>query len=187
MRSSFGMLVARGLIGAGIAAHGAQKAFGSFDGPGPENTAAMMRRLGFDEGERAATAASYAEMISGGLIAAGLFGPVGPALLISTMIVAMESVHIDNGFFVSKNGVELPMLYATAALAFAAGGYGECSLDKLIGAHGFFEKRPWFYAALLGSVAGAVWVLSQRLPPVPEAAPAQQPQSTGAETDRTNA
>src|SRR5947209_7385017 len=122
MRSDFGMLIARAIVGAAIAAHGAQKAFGTFDGPGPEKAAGMMRMLGFEEGERAATAASYIELISGGLMAAGFLGPLGPGLLISNMIVAMEAVHIDNGFFASKNGVEVPLLYSMVALSFAAGG-----------------------------------------------------------------
>ncbi|MBV8074543.1 MAG: DoxX family protein, partial [Candidatus Eremiobacteraeota bacterium] len=133
MRSSFGMLIARTIIGGGIAAHGAQKAFGWFDGSGPQKTAGFMKMLGFENAEQMATAASYNELIAGGLIASGFLGPVGPAILLVNMIVAMETVHIDNGFFASDNGVEVPLLYAAAAVAFMAGGYGDCSFDQVLG------------------------------------------------------
>ena len=186
MRSDFGMLIARTIVGAGMAAHGAQKAFGWFEGPGLEKAAGFMKMLGFEEAEGAAQAASYIELISGGLIAAGFLGPIGPGLLISDMVVAMETVHIDNGFFASKNGVEVPLLYAVAALAFAAGGYGKCSLDTLLGLDGFFSKRTWFYAALLGGIGGAVWVLGQRVPPAPQGTDGQA-QPAGSEPDKTAA
>jgi hypothetical protein len=102
------------------------------------------------------------------------------------MIVAMETVHIDNGFFANKNGVEVPFLYATAALAFAAGGYGVCSLDQLFGIHKALEKRGLFYGAMLVAVAGSVWALTQRVPPAPEGG-AGEAQPAGSEPDRTAA
>jgi uncharacterized membrane protein YphA (DoxX/SURF4 family) len=50
------------------------------------------------------------ETIGGLLMAFGLFGPVGSAL----MVVA-ASVHVKNGFFFTNNGIEMPMLYAMGA------------------------------------------------------------------------
>jgi len=123
------LLAARLAIGGGIAAHGAQKAFGSFEGPGPAGAAGLMDSLGFRPGPTFATAASSTEIAAGALIALGLGGPIGPALLGSTMIVAGSSVHWKNGFFAQKNGIELSTLYAAAGLAFAGGGYGALSLD----------------------------------------------------------
>ncbi|MGA3038931.1 MAG: DoxX family protein [Vulcanimicrobiaceae bacterium] len=181
MRSSFGMLVARSIIGGGMAAHGAQKAYGWFEGSGPAKTAGFMRMLGFENAEAMGSAAAHNELISGGLIASGLFGPVGPSILIVNMLVAMSTVHKDNGFFASDNGVEVPLLYATAALAFAAGGYGECSLDRLFGLEGFLSKRRWFYLGVGAAIGTAIAVLNKRVPPTPppsvaEQAPAAQPQ-----------
>ena len=70
----------------------------------------------------------------GGLLtAAGLFGPVGPALIILVMLVAILTVHWPHGFFASSNGVELPLLYLTAALPLAVAGPGWYSLDGLLG------------------------------------------------------
>ena len=186
MRSSFGMLLARSIIGAGIAAHGAQKAFGWFEGSGPQKTAGFMKMLGFEDPERMGEAAAYNELISGGLIASGFLGPLGPSLLMVNMLVAMETVHKENGFFASDNGIEVPLLYATAALAFAAGGYGECSLDKLLGLEDILAKRPWFYLGLAGAIGGAIWVLEQRTISAPPQGGEEQPRPD-AEADKTAA
>src|SRR5579872_6277257 len=51
MRSDFGMLVARTIVGGAMAAHGAQKAFGWFEGSGPQKTAGFMKMLGFEDAE----------------------------------------------------------------------------------------------------------------------------------------
>ncbi len=45
------LLSARLAVGGGMAAHGAQKALGWFEGPGPAGTAKMMHGLGFRPGE----------------------------------------------------------------------------------------------------------------------------------------
>jgi hypothetical protein len=59
-----------------------------------------------------ATAAGLGELTSGILLALGLLGPIGPALMIAVMIVAAVSVHWANGLFATANGIELPLLYA---------------------------------------------------------------------------
>lgn len=181
MRSDFGMLVARTIIGGSMAAHGAQKAFGWFEGSGPQKTAGFMKMLGFEDAERMGNAAAYNELISGSLIASGFLGTIGPSVLIVNMIVAMLAVHKDNGFFAADNGIEVPLLYATAALAFAAGGYGDCSLDRLFGIDGFLGKRRWFYLGLAAAVGTAVAVLNQRTSSSQPTEPAQQPNPEPAE------
>jgi hypothetical protein len=80
------------------------------------------------------------------------------------MIVAMLAVHKENGFFAADNGIEVPLLYACAALAFAAGGYGDCSLDRLLGIDGFFGKRRWFYLGMGAAIGTAIAILNQRRP-----------------------
>ena len=169
MRSDFGMLMARTIVGGAMAAHGAQKAFGWFDGSGPQKTAGFMKMLGFEDSERMGTAAAYNELIGGTLVASGFLGTLGPMILIVNMIVAMETVHKEHGFFAADNGVEVPLLYAAAALAFAAGGYGDCSVDRLLGLDKFFSKRRWFYLGIAGAIGAAISVLNQRVPSTPEA------------------
>src|SRR5438552_10994517 len=101
-----GLLIARLIFGLLMAAHGAQKAFGWFGGYGLAGTGGFMENLGFRPGRLFAAAAAFGEIASGLLIAAGLFGPVGPALLLSVMIVAAVTVHWKNGVFVTSNGIE---------------------------------------------------------------------------------
>jgi putative oxidoreductase len=130
---SIGLLVARVVIGLMMAAHGAQKLLGWFGGYGLNKTGEFFVQLGFQPGRAFAAAASLAEITSGLLLALGFLGPIGPALMISVMIVAMITVHWEHGLFATNNGVEVPLLYATAALALALTGYGRYSLDAWLG------------------------------------------------------
>jgi putative oxidoreductase len=145
-----------------MAAHGTQKAFGWFDGPGPEQAAKLMHGLGFRPGETYATLAAWNEIVAGKLIAWGLGGPVGPAMLISGMLVAQASVHWEKGFFAQKGGIELPFVYSAAALALAAGDYGALSLDEVLGLRKPLREPIFTALALAGAIAGAVLVLNSR-------------------------
>ena len=156
------LLGARLVVGGGMAAHGAQKALGWFDGPGPEGAANMMHGLGFRPGEMYAELASWNEIAAGTLIALGLGGPVGPAMLISGMTVAASSVHWKNGFFSQEGGYEVPALYAAGALAFAATDHGALSLDALFGLRRPLSHPVFTTLALAGGVAGAILVLNGR-------------------------
>ena len=120
MTDDLGLLVARAALGLSLASHGAQKAFGWFDGPGPEKAAGFMASLGLKPGDQFATAASYNEIGSGLLITLGLGGPLGPAGLLSTMVVAAETVHRKNGFYAGQGGVEVNLIYGAGALALAS-------------------------------------------------------------------
>src|SRR6478609_4386412 len=82
-----GLLVARVVFGGLMTAHGAQKYFGWFGGYGLNAVSGMFESLGFRPGRLFATAASIGEIVSGLLLAAGVLGPVGPALMLSVMIV----------------------------------------------------------------------------------------------------
>jgi putative oxidoreductase len=128
-----GLLVLRLVLGLYMAAHGAQKLLGWFGGYGLNATGEFMVQLGFKQGRTFATLASVTEVASGLLVALGLFGPVGPALMISVMIVAAVTVHLKAGAFAQNGGVEVPVLYAVGALALALTGFGRYSLDAAIG------------------------------------------------------
>lgn len=128
-----GILIARVMLGLAIGAHGAQKVFGWFGGHGLKGTGAFFESLGFRPGPVFALAAGLAESVGGFLTAAGLLGPVGPALIVLVMLVAMLAVHWPHGFFASSNGIELPLMYLTAALFAAFAGPGAYSLDRLLG------------------------------------------------------
>jgi len=128
-----GLLIARLVFGLLMAAHGAQKLFGWFGGHGLAGTAGFLESLGFRPGRVFATAASLAELAGGLLAALGLLGPIGPALIVSVMIVAAMTVHRKNGIFAMSGGIEVPLLYGAAAAALSLTGPGLYSLDALLG------------------------------------------------------
>src|SRR5438477_9035650 len=101
----FGLLVARVVFGSLIAAHGAQKLFGWFGGYGLAGTGGFFEQLGFRPGRFFAAAAGLAELGGGVLLALGAFGPLGAALVLSVMIVAIAAVHWPNGIM-GQNGME---------------------------------------------------------------------------------
>jgi len=158
-----GFLIARIVFGGLMAAHGAQKLFGWFGGYGLAGTSGFFENLGFRPGRLFATAAAAGEIVSGLLIAFGLFGPIGPALLLSIMIVAAVTVHW-HGVFAQANGVEVPLLYATGAVALAFTGFGSYSLDAFLGLGSFWT--PAIVASVLaaGFVGGILNLLVRRTP-----------------------
>lgn len=159
-----GLLIARLVIGLLMAGHGAQKAFGWFGGYGLAGVGTYLETLGFRPGRLFAAAAAASEIAGGLLIALGLFGPVGPALMLSVMIVAAVTVHWKQGLFVTTNGIEVPLLYATAAVALALTGPGRLSLDFAFGLPAFSPLVT--YATLLAGALGGFANLALRRTPV---------------------
>lgn len=124
-----GLLLLRLVFGLGIAAHGGQKLFGWYRGPGLRGATGFLESLGFSPGRRYAVLNGIAEFAGGILLALGLFGPLGSALIIAVMVVATLTVHLPHGFFNQNQGYELPLLYAAAAAALALTGPGQLSFD----------------------------------------------------------
>ena len=137
-------------------AHATQKLFGWLGGYGLRGTAGFFEQLGFRPGVVFATAASLGELVSGLLVALGLFGPIGPALMISVMLVAALSVHWSNGLFAGTNGVEVPLLYSTGALGLALVGPGAFSLDAVLGISSLWTPAITLAALAVGVVGGLV-------------------------------
>ena len=121
-------------LAAGIifAAHGAQKLFGWFGGYGLEGTGGWMASIGLEPGILMAALAGSAEFFGGLLLIAGLLVRPTALVLAFTMLIAIFTVHIDNGLFMSNNGYE----FGLALLAISAGlvirGGGSVSLDRVL-------------------------------------------------------
>ena len=146
-----GLLLLRLVLGLTMAAHGSQKIFGWFGGYGLAGTGGWMESMGFRPGRVHAAAAGTAEFIGGLLIALGLFTPVGSALLITVMVVAIFTVHAPKGFFVTDGGYEYPLLISTVAAALAFVGPGAYSLDAVDG----LQLSGWL-PGMVAVVAGLV-------------------------------
>jgi putative oxidoreductase len=151
---SIGLLIARIVVGLMMAAHGTQKLFGWFGGYGLNKTGEFFVHLGFSRGRFFAAVASVTEITSGLLVALGLLGPIGPALMISVMIVAALTVHWEHGLFAGTNGVEVPLLYASASLAFALIGPGSYSLDAWFGIATLWTAPVTAVVLALGIIGG---------------------------------
>src|SRR2546427_2172882 len=106
------LLIARLIIGLGLAAHGMQKLLGWFSGYGLKGTAGFFESIGFRPGVLFALAAGLGEVAGGLLTAAGLFGPIGPRLIITLMGVAIVAVPLPNGVFSPTDGYEVGPLFA---------------------------------------------------------------------------
>ncbi|MGQ0702920.1 MAG: DoxX family protein [Gemmatimonadales bacterium] len=160
-------LIARVLVGLLMAAHGAQKLFGWFGGHGLRATGKFFGQLGFQPARLFAAAAALGELTSGLLIAFGLFGPVGPALMLAVMVVAAISVHWRNGLFATTNGIELPLLYSIAAVRFALTGPGRYSLDATLGFQWAWTPKVIWIALAAGALGGVVNLTLRRRPASP--------------------
>jgi putative oxidoreductase len=169
---SAGLLAARLVLGPLMAAHGAQKLFGWFGGPGLRATAGGMEHLGFRPGLPFALAAGWTEMAAGVLVMLGLLGPVGPALMVSVMLVAAVSAHLKNGLWAQNGGYELALLYGAGAFALALSGPGRFSADAALGLSGLWTPGAAWLALAVGIAGGAANLLARRPIPAPEATPA---------------
>ena len=159
-----GLLLARVVIGTVMAAHGAQKLLGWFGGYGLDGTGQFFDQLGFRPGRMFAALASATEITSGLLVALGALGPIGPALMTSVMIVAMITVHWSHGLFAQDNGIEVPLLYMTGAVALAFTGFGRFSLDALLGIAGVWTPELSALVVAAGIMGGIGNVLLRRPP-----------------------
>ncbi len=161
---SIGLLAGRLVLGLLMAGHGAQKLFGWFGGHGLAGTSGFFDSIGFRPGRLFATAAAVAEFGGGLLIALGLLGPVGPALMLSVMIVAAISMHWKQGVFAMTNGIEVPLLYAAGGVVLALTGPGEYALDTVLGLQALSTPAVAWGALVVGALGGFA-NLALRRPP----------------------
>jgi putative oxidoreductase len=127
--SDVGLLILRLVIGLTLTAHGAQKTFGSFGGPGIEGWSAIISRMGVHPARFWAWASALTEFVGGLLFAIGLLTPLAAAGLAAVMVIAIIKVHWRNGFFNRNRGLEFPLSLLTGMVAVGLTGPGALALD----------------------------------------------------------
>jgi len=127
------LLVLRVVLGVIFVAHGGQKLFGSFGGPGLKGTAGFFEQLGIRPTYPMAVAVGVVEFFGGLLAALGLLTPVAAVGIILVMVVAILTVHLRNGFFNQNGGYEFNLALIGIALALLLAGAGSYSLDAALG------------------------------------------------------
>jgi putative oxidoreductase len=116
-----------------MAGHGAQKLFGSFGGPGLEQTEGFMEMLGMRPGRPWAYLAGLSEFGGGLLTALGLFKPLGQLGIIGAMSMATRKAHWGKPIWVTEGGAELPVLNIAISTALMIREPDAFSLDRILG------------------------------------------------------
>jgi len=98
-----GLLFLRLVFGLTVAAHGAQKLFAWFGGPGLEGFGGFLEQLGIVPGSRWSWVAALGEFAGGLLVALGLLSPIGNFLVIGSMLTAILVVA---AYFMGPGGSE---------------------------------------------------------------------------------
>jgi putative oxidoreductase len=159
-----GLLVLRLVLGLTVAAHGAQKLLGWFDGPGVAGFAARLEQLGVRPGRPWAMVSGAVELGGGLLVAAGLLTPVAALFVAGNLLVAILTTHLARGFWNRDGGYEFPLSLLGGLVALSLVGPGRASLDAAIRLS-LPQPATWLViviVVLLGVIAAAA---SGRLQP----------------------
>ena len=160
--TALGLLILRLGIGLILAAHGAQKLFGVWGGPGMTGWSQSVKRLRIRPPTPWAWVASLSEFGGGLLLALGLLSPFGSLAIIGAMLVAIATVHLANGFWNGKRGYEFNLSLIVAAAALALTGPGTYSLDNALGIH--LPEPVSLIVGTIALVAGVSATLLSRSP-----------------------
>lgn len=129
---SLSALPLRLIAGLLFTAHGAQKLFAWFGGYGLEGTGQWMESIGLTPGYLMALMAGSAEFFGGLLLIVGFLTRPTSFVLAITMVVAVFSVHVDNGLFMSNNGYEFGLALLAISISLMFSGAGKLSLDNAV-------------------------------------------------------
>ena len=128
------LLVIRVFLGITFVLHGGQKLFGWYGGAGIKGARSMMQDLGVAHPGLLGWMAALSEAGGGLFVLIGLLTPLAAALIISTMLVAIYTVHWKNGFFGGNRGYEFNLSLIALAATLVLMGAGLVSVDYLLGA-----------------------------------------------------
>jgi putative oxidoreductase len=168
-----GLLVLRIVVGAFFIGHGCQKLLGWFGGHGLPATGGAFEGMGLRPGRAMAALAGLSEATGGLLLAAGFVTPLGAAMLIATMTLAIAMVHWPHGPWVAEGGWEYNAVLIAVAFAVTAVGPGRYSVDHALGWD--LAGLDWALIALGVGVVSALAVAAAARVTAPDAAGPARP------------
>jgi putative oxidoreductase len=147
-----GLLVLRVSLGVVFIAHGLQKAFGWWGGPGLNGFKETLTEAGYQNANLLTYFAAGAQIASGVLLVLGLFTPIAAAaalaFLVNSLLVTFDSQRKDGGLFVfGSQGNEYLLMLTAVALAVILAGPGR---------YGFDGGRGWARRPFIGSMLALV-------------------------------
>lgn len=151
--ADFTLLILRLVIGLTFAAHGAQKAFGWWNGPGPEKWRGIVAGMHFQPVGLWWAVSIGAELGGGVAMAIGILTPLAATVLIGQSVVLLLKVHLANGFWNANRGVEFGLALGAGAVAILGSGPGSISIDRAIG---LALAEPVLWLLLVVGLAGGL-------------------------------
>jgi putative oxidoreductase len=169
MLVDLGLLVLRLALGALLFAHGSQKLFGWFGGPGLAGATGFFgAHLRLRPAAFWALLGSLTEVGGGLLVALGLLWPLGPVAVVAAMLMAL-TVHWPR-FWAQDGGIEYPLMLLLSALGLGLIGPGAYALDATLALQ--LPAPSSLIVGLIAAVLGVGLALATRAPvPAPEAVP----------------
>jgi putative oxidoreductase len=155
-----GLLLLRFGVGGTFFAHGMQKVFGLWGGPGIAGFARTLEGFGFRQATTLSWVTGISELVAGAFVVLGFVTPLAAVGLLGIMINTV-TLKFGNGFFIASpagaGAVELDVVLGLAAAALVLTGPGRVALDNGRAWH----RRPasWGVLALVIGVVAAVLVL----------------------------
>jgi putative oxidoreductase len=176
MEADIALLVLRVGIGVIFVAHGLQKLFGWWEGPGWEGWKGFLGHLGERPVMFWAPLTVAAEVGGGLALIAGLLVPLAAAGLVAQTLVLFFKVHWPNGFWSQNMGIEFPIALFAGALAVQLLGPGSWALDEVLPVEVLYEPAVrWVILGL--AILGGLIALAMR----PAAQPAAAATGEGSE------
>ena len=132
-----GLVLLRFAVGGTFFAHGMQKVFGLWGGPGIGGFARSLEGFGYQQPTTLAWVGGIAELIAGAFVVLGFLTPFAAAGLMSIKINAVL-VKLAGGYFLTSaagvDAVEFDVVLGLAAAALVLTGPGRIAIDN---------GRPW--------------------------------------------
>jgi putative oxidoreductase len=157
--TDLGLLLLRFGVGGVVFAHGMQKVFGLWGGPGITGYTTTLQGYGFREATTLAWVTGTVELVAGAFVVLGVVTPLAAAGLLAIMVNSVL-LKADNGFFVAgpsgAGAVELDVVLGLAAAAIVFTGPGRIALDR--GRTWHRRPAPWGTLALVVGITAGLLV-----------------------------